>query len=493
VLAATESMYLVGLALCLLSAIHVVCCKDWSGKGDIVLLPNGTSTDSIGILFFKTDFAEPKSYEQLWESVQAASEKNVYVAIGEYLPETAYERLLIMDRLANTLHTSGLPFNAPLLVSGHGKGGDAAQLFVAERSSFAEGLILLASYPTKKTENMDIPVLSVAGELDGVVRIANFAAVSAFPTRSDMYLAVAYDVTHDQFCDGVAISVAGNNIKPEISLEEAHARIVKPVSSFIDEIRDNKRASVRRQHAAATELLRPLVKALLLESNRVLAPPCYEKTADPVTCFDSLPFASWAQESFAGTAVKINNTAIFMKVDQIFPHDYLPKIENKCAPGTLDCVLMTSTVSQPMYQDDGLVAAQEIAIKLNSRCHIYEFAGLPPPPAPATCHDVNVGTWEWALSQAPDRTLARLQRRGRMLRMAPDHIFYYLLYPLYDTSHLQFVNAVTADGTAVVDVIASSITFQNTPIKFFNGLQFCKLLSPARALEWIYTDGLRDY
>ena len=53
-------------------------------------------------------------------------------------------------------------------------------------------------------------------------------------------------------------------------------------------------------------------------------------------------------------------------------------------------------------------------------------------------------------------------------------------------------NKTTATGRPIVDVKSPCMrTPLDYPIKFSAGFHYCKLLSPAKALEWIYIDSLK--
>jgi len=170
----------------------------------------------------------------------------------------------------------------------------------------------------------------------------------------------------------------------------------------------------------------------------------------------------------------------------------------------------TSTVLPPLISEDGwaiikeekagvlsaliddgaeYTSAIEIATKLASRQFVFNLTGAA---APATlddgsrCQMINQAAYELALSSASPAARARFLAHGRPLTTVPDRTPIPNGGPWFIWNYLQYNEC--ADGMAV----QSWASF--TPLDglaYGAGTHYCKLLSPARALEWIYTDGLR--
>lgn len=53
---------------------------------------------------------------------------------------------------------------------------------------------------------------------------------------------------------------------------------------------------------------------------------------------------------------------------------------------------------------------------------------------------------------------------------------------------------IQGSSAAVLEVSSIQLkTDVSYPIGMFQGMHFCKLLSPTKAMEWIYVDGLRAH
>ena len=56
---------------------------------------------------------------------------------------------------------------------------------------------------------------------------------------------------------------------------------------------------------------------------------------------------------------------------------------------------------------------------------------------------------------------------------------------------------VVCAGGGRAEAVEVSAPCSHTPVSYLlkaaGGFHYCKLLSPARAMEWLYTDGLRNH
>ena len=141
--------------------------------------------------------------------------------------------------------------------------------------------------------------------------------------------------------------------------------------------------------------------------------------------------------------------------------------------------------------DDGrdYTSAIEIATKLASRQFVHDLLGAP---APTTlddgdrCMAINQRAFETALAASSEEARTRFLTKGARLSMAPDQTPKPNGGPWWIWGYLAFTKQPNATE------VQSWASF--TPLdglSYGAGTHYCKLLSPARALEWIYTDGLR--
>ena len=178
---------------------------------------------------------------------------------------------------------------------------------------------------------------------------------------------------------------------------------------------------------------------------------------------------------------------------------------------TAVCVLNSTTVTMPIHDpldrlDTGLypLGATELRTKLKSRQAVWQSAGVPEADVPfnttdrynaSICREINSAAWSWALGSASAVARARFEERGVPLVMVDD--LWSKIGPTGPTwikSALTFTPA-NASGRAVVQVAAPYFAVENkklgdVPFIETVGYHYCKLLSPGRAMEWIYIDGL---
>ena len=194
-------------------------------------------------------------------------------------------------------------------------------------------------------------------------------------------------------------------------------------------------------------------------------------------------------------------------VEDIHPI-HLANITNQCAAPTDACTLAASTVTQNTYDtlydafDVALypVSAHEVKAKMTSRQLGMLHAGIAPADAPfnvtdapSFCALINADTLAWALARAAPATAARYAARGLPLRFGADIVGF--AGPQFSDGSLLWglVNA-TATDERFVWVNSTSLP---TPYPYFiplaEGFHYCLLLSPLRAMEWLYVDGLRTF
>jgi len=199
-----------------------------------------------------------------------------------------------------------------------------------------------------------------------------------------------------------------------------------------------------------------------------------------------------------------------------------------------NCTLNITTVTQHVYSNSGEfdlwrftfssasldtgflpLAARELKAKLKSRQAVYEAAGLgidqavdlvetdTPVSEGGTgdrCGEINQAAIDWALGKLPPRTAERFAAYGQKLVVGPDlktgkagpgWIWDPLRWLKNDNKGTVVVQSVPfltenynkypcGEGRGPGEMVACSA-----------GFHYCKLLSPARALEWMLIDGLR--
>jgi hypothetical protein len=247
---------------------------------------------------------------------------------------------------------------------------------------------------------------------------------------------------------------------------------------------------------------------MFLEGSYSLKNACYdsELVNPPNTqCMHGSEWTKTAQKIMGGDISKLNAD---ITTDDNFHQVYtttpvhLPTIHNKCdgvAPCTLDSITVTENFYNRLNQfDTGSteIGATEMKAKLMSRQAVQQAAGNTKADFHETdevgnrCADINKEALNWALENASADAIERYNRVGKKLVIGDDK-GPYNAGPLWIWYYMEYVD--NADKTETV--IQSPM--MRTPTDYFigaaAGFHYCKLLSPFRAMEWIYVDSLYDH
>jgi hypothetical protein len=204
-----------------------------------------------------------------------------------------------------------------------------------------------------------------------------------------------------------------------------------------------------------------------------------------------------------------------------------------------DCTLTVSTVTQLMYQsgseydiwridvgndniDTGssAISASEMKAKMKSRQSLLQAANNTDAvsgktsfeeydnPEVGLCAQINLAALAWAEQVVPAKTLQRYNELGQKYMVNPNHGDEKVCVagPCWIWASLQYKGL--KQGEEEVEIIAPSFAFKNDnpypcnekmadgsshpgTLPCTAGMHYCKLLSPARVVEWMYVDSLR--
>jgi len=362
---------------------------------------------------------------------------------------------------------------------------------------------------------------------------------------------------HMSYCVGKPpLPVAAVDLTAEISKDDGHQTIAQVMAAFI-RIRLRATANgflaggdgesstssstssstdeeiMQAALKATAQLVDPLIKAMLLEGSSHFQPPCNSDRPSPHCPFypvwppqpvDREPSnetncvcgCAWVEQvaqahigDLEGYATYVVRDA-FHDVRDTEPYHHA-HLWNECTKEEVlegGCVLNFTTVSELKFSpldafDAGFppVTASEIRAKMKSRQATYRQTIDPTAKLADTdkldfCKEINEKAFAWAHAQAPPRTKERFDAIGvqpvfdsdirHRVQIGPVWINGPLrLQERYDKSSGRYVWHVRSP-TMVTDV--SAHIYPDSA-----GFHYCKLLSPARALEWMYVDGLRRY
>lgn len=497
-----------------------------NNSSDLLLKPNTSSSRAreAALILVPAPQMLPAQYAPLAQSVQQASvgALSLWVLLAASNNTTSMKPEDIgslTDRAVAELESHGFKKGSPIFLAVHSQTrGSLVQDYVASSSlrHHFTGLVLLGAFLKRSFHSTPFPVptLVLGGELDGVCRVSRIMeeyvhrihdvenrteAIRSFP------VAVIRGMTHMQFSSGTpSDAVTKYDLKPEITDAEARLNVSLLTARFV-ETRLGNSSSLSVLEAAVQQtgqFLQPLIQAYTWEGSYLFRPPCNEAPPTPscqVGC-------TWTQKAMTIMAelkqVQINDTDAFHPASEIFPAIHHPKISSRpCPTPDASCTVSLTSVSQNIYykdaSDSGLVpnAACEIRAKLKSRQSVMMAAGFKnvdfnTSDAGSRCKAINQLAYSWALNRSDVTTRSRFDRFGTPMVMGEDKgcfhngglwIYMPMEYKLPRDSGKLEISSIQ---------LKTDVKY---PIGMFQGMHFCKLLSPAKAMEWIYVDGLRAH
>jgi hypothetical protein len=519
---------------------------------DKIKLPKHMHT---GLVLIPGALVKPEQYVDVVRAIQNESKQAVWVSIPRIQPVANPLNIGIsVSSAVERLKTYGFP-GTKTFVAGHSLGGAFLRNMFDQNlvsTNQIEGLIHLGCIMARESKNdrhtNEIPHMVVAGDLDGLVRASRVAedyhrhvlqkqkknnnnnndpndvlrhAVVLVPGMNHFGYVSGEPPFMDEFRD----------LKGELSHEDSVKEVSSSVAEFMDyhRLKDPEQvSSLLSKMDRTSEYLQPIINAMKLEGSYHLDQiPCHlceEDGSDGCCddCIEGSPWAAMIQRDIAPEGVEYGEIKDeFHQSWWINPlHDppfYHPKIhaadmiseftsyENATAmmnttrvsSADFQKIINMGTVSEPVYEkpdmylfDAGFFsnAALELRCKFNSRQAILQAAGIDVPHESecGTCSKMNERTIQWALEQVPESVRQRYLDRGIKLVTGKD--IEHSAGPTWIWSYMDYRRV--DDKTMEIDSHIMSTPLDH-PVPASGGKLYCKLLSPAKALDWIYTDSLR--
>jgi len=256
--------------------------------------------------------------------------------------------------------------------------------------------------------------------------------------------------------------------------------------------------------------------------------------------YSQIIMAGLDEEEVKGLSIKATDTIHLVTEEK--PSCHLPHIHgndvDNVNPGENDvpalcespsgCELELTTVTQHSYENSGEVdiwrahfsvpwvdtgflpiTANELKTKIKSRQAIWHAAGVADANFTVTdapvnaggeadrCGEINQVAVDWAYGMLPEKTRARYEASGQKFVIGED-IGTCKAGPCWIWDPLRFKKDDDKNEVVVQSVWFGTENHNNYPcgedklLPCSAGFHYCKLLSPARALEWMYNDGLKN-
>jgi len=375
--------------------------------------------------------------------------------------------------------------------AGHSLGGIVLETWAKDNADLSTGIILYGSYlPNGFGGNGDtnvfpVPVLTAMGSLDGgaLSYVTREARESSNPDLEGKFPVFVIDrVTHGQVASGELPEVViERDIDPEVDGEEAYKRYAEATVAFIittspedfaPELVEDQLNIMRDLQTFTDAFLKPFEDMRALESN------------------EAGTISQWAiegQKILSGVSdVALDHLEITNELVEFSDLGNKPTIEGD------ECEAMRiktwGYLAYPLDPLDfgGLISADMIKAKykledvvVDKMCEEFKTRNQ--------CADVNRKALELALSVADDVARERYLTKGRQLVFGDDYVsgwgpgWEYTFGLNYKQIEDKVVEAVSTSLISEPDFIIGSAA----------GMHYCDLLSPYRALEWIYITGVQ--
>lgn len=385
--------------------------------------------------------------------------------------------------------------NSKIYIGGHSLGGIVLEEWIKLSPDSADGILLLGSYLPDlfgTNENtFPVPVLTAIGELDGgavsylyrewleskAIDDLHPEAVGQFPCY------VIEAVNHGQVASGeMPDVVVDRDLPAEVSAEEAWRRYAEAIVSFVTiqneatfpaEDVENAQSIAGKLETFTETYLQPINDVAQLESSGTECP--------------------WTVEGQKVLLVAEGEDTTQLTVESVL----VPEGEDIGHPkpalsSPSDCAAVVTTYGQPQYSFDpldfgSLTSATVIKAKFKLEDPVVRTLCL----AERTrgqCKDINQRSLDVALSLASEKALQRYNDFGRKLVFLDDSVSPW--GPGWELSFGLHYKKMNETHTSIYST--SLVSEEDFFVASAAGMHYCDLLSPYRALEWIYITSVQQ-
>lgn len=465
-----------------------------NGTDPIILWPPSSAAEGAPekvLVMINGAYVSNTNYVEVAGAIQLAAAPTIrlWVAIPSFLldcpnPVQIGSKIKAALSAIEEAGFANLDPETDVVVGGHSLGGIFSQGAVV--SGNYTGLLLFGSYLTSgnRVDTYPKPALTLAGELDGLTRITRIAecwrqfedllAVDETQRFSRSVVALPGQ-THSQFCSNVNITSFGTkDLCPEVTWDAAHAAIGEVVADFLTLLwkvgNSDDRSSAETRLEAKLTYTESLVRGFLTAQEAEAQDWCGQSQAHEAVNFSTV----------ANISITVSTCSNFASFDVTSPSIVVG------ANGTSVLVTAVDETELPVNPTDVStvdMAATEIDCKILTSAALAHALDQPAPASPSsTCQGRNVEALAWAQSLVSQATARRYSNEGKSFSMAPDSV--YSTGVTWQAASFQF----DTSGDQVT-VTSPRLTI-GTDASSYAGDQLCKLLSPARVIEYMMVDGL---
>ncbi len=383
---------------------------------------------------------------------------------------------------------------------------------------------------------LQLPVTAIKG-----INHMRFASgmPPTFVKDNDLQAELSEEDAHALIADDAALFMHSLVYPSEASFKQKLANRVQEVTAYLQPITD----------ALLLESYRGFLPPCYCEAVDEYGGMQYGTCTTQASCFGGIDWtALYAQPIMAGLSrAEVKGLSVVARdsmhlVTEQKPSCHLPHIhgnpDNAANPGAQGtpplctqpqgCQLDITTITQQVYETGGEVdiwrahfqlnwldtgylpqTARELKTKLKSRQAIWQAAGLIKSNYTVTdvaveaggesdrCGEINQAAIDWAYGKLPEATRQRYDQYGQKLQIGAD-LGTCIAGPCWIWDPLRLTRNDAANTMTVQSIWFGTENKNSFPcgedkkLPCDSGFHYCKLLSPARALEWMYIDGLKN-
>jgi hypothetical protein len=389
-------------------------------------------------------------------------------------------------------------------IAGHSLGATCANNLVQGYNSEFAGLLEFGGFVNLRgsdsVANYSIPVLHMAGEVDGGgARPSTLAGLygqsKAYAQSHTLEEAltlkpvhVLEGLDHSDFCPGFFVT-ATKDCKSEVTQESALATIGEVASAFLhlnsptsDATKAAAMAAMKKRLAFTQDMCEPFLTAFELEGGQVESAPA------------GVPAGPWCevgQRTIVGlkqsdaTKLKVEPCKLITEGLHQFEHQHTNY--TVLPDGSLD-VTCFSAVEPPSFGiSTSQFSAKSVDCKMVDATRVAEQLHIDTN-ASVSCADINRIAVEVAKKLVPQKSLKRFEEKGRPVCFMEDTTVPGNIGPLWISG-----SKVTQVETKDCLQVASPTLVSTIKSMIFPGNHYCKLLSPAAAMDWIMIDSHKPF
>jgi hypothetical protein len=386
-------------------------------------------------------------------------------------------------------------------LAGHSLGATCANYLVQAYNWEYAGLLEFGGYVDMSGDgslpNYSIPVLHMAGELDGggarpgtlaglYGEFKSYAGANGWDVALKLKpVQILEGLDHSDFCPGFFVTKV-KDCKSEVTQDVAMARIGAVASAFLhlnsptsDATKEAAMAVMVKQLGFTRELSEPYLTAFQLESGATELP------SGP-----SGPWCETAQKNIVGLSagdkskLKVQPCTLITGGLHEFEHQHTNY--TTLSDGQLEVTCFSAveargaSISESQFSAKSVDCKMVDATRVAEQLHITTNSSL-------QCGDINRAAVEVALSLLPEKSKKRYLERGRKICYMTDATVLGNIGPLWVASSIK-----TAETAECLEVTSLGLV-STVQSHIFPGNHYCKLFSPAAAMDWMMTDSHKPY